>query len=86
MNIRMWLARWRRVAMIMPGLLLLVSVMSVEIPVARAEDDPFEALGIAKFEEPAESVDFALMSTDGEEIRLSDFAGKVVLLNFWTTW
>jgi peroxiredoxin len=30
--------------------------------------------------------DFALESLDGETVRLSDFHGKVVLLNFWATW
>ena len=30
--------------------------------------------------------DFALKTLNGEEIRLSDLRGKVVLLNFWATW
>ena len=30
--------------------------------------------------------DFALQSLDGKTIRLSDFRGKVVVLNFWATW
>ena len=30
--------------------------------------------------------DFTLERLDGEEIRLSDLRGKVVLLNFWATW
>lgn len=30
--------------------------------------------------------DFVLPSLDGSEVRLSDLKGKVVLLNFWTTW
>ncbi len=30
--------------------------------------------------------DFALKDADGREIKLSDFKGKVVLLNFWATW
>jgi thiol-disulfide isomerase/thioredoxin len=33
-----------------------------------------------------EAVDFQLMNLDGEEIRLSDFSGEVVVLNFWATW
>jgi peroxiredoxin len=35
-------------------------------------------------DEPAP--DFTLHSIDGETIRLSDFRGKAVLLNFWATW
>lgn len=30
--------------------------------------------------------DFALESLNGETVRLSDFRGKVVLVNFWATW
>jgi peroxiredoxin len=30
--------------------------------------------------------DFTLKGTDGSYLRLSDYTGKVVLLNFWDTW
>lgn len=30
--------------------------------------------------------EFTLQNMDEEEIKLSDFKGKVVLLNFWATW
>ncbi len=30
--------------------------------------------------------DFALESLDGKTVRLSDFHGKALLLNFWATW
>ena len=30
--------------------------------------------------------DFALISLDGKTLKLSDFHGKAVLLNFWATW
>jgi peroxiredoxin len=30
--------------------------------------------------------DFALKSITGEEIKLSNFKGKIVMLNFWATW
>jgi len=32
------------------------------------------------------AADFSLINMDGEEVKLSDFKGKVVLLNFWGTW
>ena len=37
-----------------------------------------------KLEEPAP--DFALTDLDGNEWRLSDLTGKVVVLNYWATW
>jgi peroxiredoxin len=30
--------------------------------------------------------DFAMQAADGREVRLSDFRGKVVVLDFWATW
>jgi len=30
--------------------------------------------------------DFELVSLDGKKVRLSDYRGKAVLLNFWATW
>ena len=31
-------------------------------------------------------LDFTLRSLTGEDVRLADFAGKVILLDFWATW
>ena len=37
-------------------------------------------------EEGKEAPDFALDNLYGDKISLSDFRGKIVLLNFWATW
>ncbi len=37
-------------------------------------------------EKGAEAPDFALEDMQGNSVRLSDYRGKVVFLNFWATW
>ena len=34
----------------------------------------------------AQATDFTLRDVDGKDVRLSDFSGQVVLLDFWATW
>lgn len=34
----------------------------------------------------APAIDFALQDVDGGEVRLQDYRGQTVLLNFWATW
>jgi thiol-disulfide isomerase/thioredoxin len=36
--------------------------------------------------DPIPAGDFSLSTLDGRRVSLSDFHGKVVLINFWTTW
>ncbi len=35
---------------------------------------------------PAPAPDFALPARDGADVRLSEFKGQVVMINFWATW
>ncbi len=41
---------------------------------------------IAGPEQLGKAADFQLRDLRGGEVRLSDFSGKVVILNFWATW
>ena len=48
--------------------------------------DSLMGLGFQVFTTPVVAPDFTLKVLDGEEVALSDFRGKTVLLNFWATW
>jgi thiol-disulfide isomerase/thioredoxin len=49
------------------------------VPVARARDE-------IAVPTPIPTGDFSLRDLDGRSIRMADLRGKVVLINFWTTW
>jgi|HubBroStandDraft_5_1064220.scaffolds.fasta_scaffold05880_3 peroxiredoxin len=44
---------------------------------------PLKLIGDVK---GVEAPDFALLTLDGHKVKLSDYRGKAVLLNFWATW
>ncbi|MCR9214148.1 MAG: TlpA family protein disulfide reductase [Proteobacteria bacterium] len=45
-----------------------------------------EVQNFAPNKAPRELRDFSFMNAEGKEEKLSDYKGKVVLLNFWATW
>ena len=47
---------------------------------------PRRASRAARRATPAETRDFTLKDMNGANVRLADYKGKVVLLNFWATW
>lgn len=53
-------------------------------------DAPTQEATDAPTETPSQSAqaapDFTVYTADGQEVKLSDFAGKPVVLNFWATW
>jgi cytochrome oxidase Cu insertion factor (SCO1/SenC/PrrC family) len=54
--------------------------------ITAAEPDYISASGLVRFDGDIDAPDFTLVAPDGTKISLSDFRGKVVLLNFWATW
>lgn len=49
-------------------------------------DALFAALAMHRPVEPTESPDFTLPDVEGRPVRLRDFRGKLVFVNFWATW
>lgn len=43
-------------------------------------------LPLAGVSQHSQGVELALKSIDGQRVRLRDYRGKVVLVNFWATW
>ena len=48
--------------------------------------DLFQKAGITPLESPRKAQDFILPDVDGNEVRLKDFQGKIVILNIWAMW
>ncbi|MFQ5694345.1 MAG: peroxiredoxin family protein [Nitrospinota bacterium] len=48
--------------------------------------DYLKTLGIQKFQDRPQAPPFVLPDVNGNTVRLADFKGKVVLLNFFATW
>ncbi|MEE8356114.1 MAG: TlpA disulfide reductase family protein, partial [Anaerolineales bacterium] len=49
-------------------------------------NDPLDALILPPIKVNQPAPDLTLFNLDGEEVSLSDFRGKVILLNNWATW
>jgi peroxiredoxin len=57
-----------------------------EAAVEKTTEKLFQDMGIIQIPHIAPPIDFKLSDLTGNMIRLSDFKGKIVFLNFWTTW
>ena len=64
---------------------VLLAVAFILAPPAMAyEEDALLHLEVAERE--VQVIDFKSVGRDGKPLRLSDFRGKVVFMNFWATW
>jgi thiol-disulfide isomerase/thioredoxin len=53
---------------------------------AFAETNFMKSLSLIRFDEKIKAQNFALMDLNGNVVHLEDYRGKVIFLNFWTTW
>jgi peroxiredoxin len=49
-------------------------------------DRLFSVMGVIKIHHPTDPVEITLKDPNGQQVNLSDFRGKIVFMNFWTTW
>ena len=56
------------------------------LPAEAAGDDPFQALSLIRPTPSTSAPDFSVPGLAGPALRLGDFKGRVVFLNFWATW
>ena len=65
--------------------LLALSAALLPAPIVLAED-PVATLSLIRPKPAKEAPDFEARTPDDRPIRLADFRGKVIFLNFWATW
>jgi peroxiredoxin len=53
---------------------------------ADAKVDSAIAAGVCNAKKKPAPLDFTLKDMHGKEVKLADFKGKVIMLNFWATW
>lgn len=53
---------------------------------AGKDEDLYEALRLIRPEKPLAAEPFTLPAPGGAKVRLADFQGQVIFLNFWATW
>jgi thiol-disulfide isomerase/thioredoxin len=61
-------------------------VLSVTAAGSASDQDAFKSLSLIRPSRPQAAKDFSVSSPEGRTIKLADYRGKVVFLNFWATW
>ncbi len=68
------------------GRAIVASVAAIALGACSSAPRSAHAVGMKTEKERKTAPDFALKDSTGRTVKLSDFRGKVVLLNFWATW
>jgi len=70
----------------LPVLMTLAVLLGLAACVQDATVNDGGTVQAASTEERKPAADFTLKDAEGRDVTLSDYKGKVVLLNFWATW
>ncbi len=63
-----------------------LTAISSASPALGGDKNHFSALRMVRFAKPVSTPEFRLKDLEGKEVSFSRFEGKVILLNFYTTW
>ena len=66
------------------GVILVFS--AVVIVLLQTRESTFNRSGLLQPEQGKPAPDFSLPNLDGDTVRLSDYSGRVIMLNIWATW
>jgi len=78
--------RWTVPGVVIALLLVGCTVTNLAQEADLAADATVQGPSHMPTEEPGPIVDFSVQDFSGREVRLSDYRGQVVLVNFWATW
>jgi peroxiredoxin len=67
-------------------LMVLLALAAALVPGPAGAEDPVAALQLIRPKPVKDAPQFQVRTPDDRQLRLSDFKGKVVFLNFWATW
>jgi cytochrome c biogenesis protein CcmG, thiol:disulfide interchange protein DsbE len=67
-------------------LVITILVVATGLPGVARAGDPFAELSLIRPKRPTAATDFTVPQLNSQQLRLSDFKGRVVFLNFWATW
>ncbi len=66
--------------------LVTFALLVLFVPRASPAQDPYKALDLIRPSRLSPAKAFNIPTPNGQKLRLADYQGKVVLLNFWATW
>ncbi len=66
--------------------LFLIILLSISLPLNADWQQPELSHNLTAVKNSIQASEFELQDMDDEKVKLTDYRGKVVLLNFWATW